>query len=273
MTPRITRDTVLCISIAASPGNLGSAIHNAGYAALGLDFVYKACRVHDLAGAMAGVRALGIRGCSVSTPFKREVLAHLDELDQGARAVGAVNTIVNDGGRLTGFNTDVDGAVGAFDEAGILSSDRVLVLGAGGVARAIVHALRLRGVACVTVACRSPAPGGLPGLPVVPWSERQEVQAEILINATPVGMDPAPEALPMAEPRLRSFRAVVDVVAVPPVSSLVRAAARAGLVAVPGHVMALHQAIRQFELYTGQKAPQAAMREALLAVLAASGRG
>src|SRR3990172_6053257 len=106
---QIEKDTQLCISVAARPSNFGTTIHNAVFRKLGLNFIYTAFGITDIAGAVVGVRALGIRGCSVSMPFKEAVIPYLDALDPAARTIGAVNTVVNDSGRLTGYNTDIAG--------------------------------------------------------------------------------------------------------------------------------------------------------------------
>jgi len=110
MRPPLSKDTRLCISLAARPSNIGTRFHNYLYDELGLDYLYKAFTTTDIAAAIGGVRALGIRGCSVSMPFKEDVLELVDEVEQSARAIHSVNTIVNDvsvpGGRLTAANTD-----------------------------------------------------------------------------------------------------------------------------------------------------------------------
>src|SRR6185437_6724460 len=118
-------------------GPLGRSLHEAGYRALGLPFVYVPFEVLDLAGAMAGVRALGIRGLGVSHPYKQAVRAHLDGVDPVAARIGAVNTVVHGEGRLVGYNTDWLGAVRALEEVRALKDARVLLVGAGGAARAI----------------------------------------------------------------------------------------------------------------------------------------
>jgi shikimate 5-dehydrogenase len=141
--------TTLCGSIARRPGSLGAAMHNAGHRALGLDFVYAPFQVTDVAGALGGMRALGIRGFGVSHPHKLAVIPLLDEVDGVARRIGAVNTVVNTAGRLAGHNTDWIGAVRAIEEVRPLASTRVLLLGAGGAARAIAFRARERGAAIV----------------------------------------------------------------------------------------------------------------------------
>src|SRR5262249_62292703 len=104
--PPFSKDTTLCISLAGRPSNIGTRFHNQLYDQLGIDFIYKAFTTTDIAAAIGGVRALGIRGCSVSMPFKRDVIALVDDVEESARAVDAVNTIVNDDGHLTASNTD-----------------------------------------------------------------------------------------------------------------------------------------------------------------------
>ena len=106
MRPTLNKDTVLCISLAARPSNIGTRFHNYLYDRLGLDFLYKACTTTDLPAAIGGIRALNIRGCSVSMPFKQDALSLVDRIEPSAAAIGAVNTIVNDGGELTAANTD-----------------------------------------------------------------------------------------------------------------------------------------------------------------------
>jgi hypothetical protein len=103
---RINKDTKLCMSLASRPGNFGTRLHNFLYAAMDLNYLYKAFTITDLKSAIAGIRALAIRGCAISMPFKEEAMQYLDHIDPSAARIRAVNTIVNDDGVLTGFNTD-----------------------------------------------------------------------------------------------------------------------------------------------------------------------
>lgn len=265
------RDTVLCISVSARPSNFGMTVHNAAYRAAGLNFIYKAFRVDDIAGALAGVRALGVRGCSVSMPFKEQVVPLLDALDPTAASIGAINTIVNDAGVLTGYNTDVYGAEMVISRLGQPRSSRVLLLGAGGVARAFLYALGSLGYADVTVSNRSTerfASWTERGkFAILPWDDRHQFVADILINATPVGMTPHEDDLPISEDAVARARAVIDVIVTPPETHLLRMARARGKPVATGLEMSLHQAARQFELYTGQAAPLEAMEESLKGLL------
>ena len=141
MKPPIGRDTRLCMSLAARPGNFGSRFHNRLYERLGLDYVYKAFTTTDLEGAVRGIRALGIRGCAVSMPFKEAVIPLLDALAGSAAAIDSVNTIVNDDGRLTGYNTDYSAVRDLLDRAGVDPALPFALRGSGGMAKAVAAAL------------------------------------------------------------------------------------------------------------------------------------
>jgi shikimate dehydrogenase len=263
----INKDTQLCISLASRPSNFGTTLHNAAYVAMGLNFVYKAFGITDLEGALTGVRALNIRGCSVSMPFKEAVLPLLDDLDETARLIGAVNTIVNDAGRLVGYNTDAVGARKALEAIRAKPGETVLLLGAGGAARAIAFALRQMGFTQVQVSNRDPKKisqlDSILHCDSVPWEERHQAGADLLINATAVGMSPAADRSPMEAGFLRQARAVMDVVVSPMESSLIKLARSMGKEVAPGYLMSLEQAIAQFRLYTGEAPPRNVMEENL----------
>lgn len=263
----------LCGSISHHPAPLGAALHNAGYQALGLSYTYVPFGVTDLEGAIRGMRALGIRGFGVSMPFKIEVMRLLDAIDPLAARIGAVNTVVNDGGRLTGYNTDAFGAADALAEAIAVAHKRVLLVGAGGAARAVAHRLAEQG-ARLHIVNRRPAAavalasavglgataGGLEDLAGL-------ADFDVLIHGTPLGMADHPGTI-VNETALRPELCVMDIVYKPVRTELVDAATRRGCRVVHGGRMLLHQAFRQFELYTGQPAPRQAMEKALAARLA-----
>jgi shikimate dehydrogenase len=242
-------------------------MHGAGYGALGLPFVYVPFKVTDVAGALQGMRALGIRGLGVSYPYKQDVMKHLDRLDALAERIGAVNTIVNTEGTLSGHNTDGEGAVRALREVVALQGTRVLLLGAGGAARAIAHGLADAG-ARLTIANRSQARGAALAEATrassVSLTNLEAARAfEVLVNATPLGMSDVDPRSPVPEEVLRPGLVVMDIVYKPLRTRLLAAAEARGATVVHGGRMLLHQAARQFELYTGRGAPLGAMDAAL----------
>jgi len=264
---------VLCGSIAGRPGVFGVVMHTAAYRAMNLNYVYVAFGTDDTAGAVAGMRALGVRGLGVTMPHKIRIMEHLDVVEETARAIGAVNTVVNDDGRLTGHNVDWQGAVDAFEERTALEGRRAAVVGAGGGARAIAYGLIQAGCR-VSIFNRSAEGGtelaealgadfgGPPdGLTAAPGFD-------VLAHATPVGFHD-PEAMLVPEAALTADMVVFDAVPVPKETRLLRTAAARGARTIPGVRMQLHQAARQFELYTGKTPDLAVMERALKDALAA----
>lgn len=263
----------MCISVAARPGNFGTTVYNAAFEATGLNFLYKAFGVTDIAGAIAGVRALGIRGCSVSMPFKESVMAYLDRVDEAASTIGAVNTVVNTDGILTGYNTDAYGAQKALELECIegLAAKKVVLLGAGGAAKAILHALRNMEVEDVVIVNRTHQKADMlaqkMGYRAVPWNKRSRIEAEVLINATLIGMHPDAEQCPVDEQAIARSSVVMDVIVSPMESLLVRLAKRMGKAIIPGYKMSLFQAAMQFQLYTGVEPPLDVMEAAMVNLL------
>jgi shikimate dehydrogenase len=250
-------------------------MHRAGYAALGLDFVYLPFGVTDVQGAITGMRALGIRGLGISMPYKLAVMPWLDAVEPAAAAIGAVNTVVNDAGRLTGHNTDAWGAVRALEERlGALQGARVLLLGAGGAARAVAHGVKAAG-AVLSVSNRdldkARALAGATGAETVAWDEMPAAIGThaVVVNATSMGMADVDAGSPIPVGALRADLCVMDIVYKPVRTRLVEAAAERGATVIDGTRMLLFQAMRQFELYTGRDAPREAMERALLEQLGA----
>ncbi|HSL59990.1 MAG TPA: shikimate dehydrogenase [Acidimicrobiales bacterium] len=251
--------------------SLSPAIHNAAFAATGLDWTYLAFDVEpgDAAAAVAAMRALGLGGLSVTMPHKAAVLDHLDRVSPEAAALGAVNCIVPDGGELVGHNTDGGGFVDslAADAGFDPSGARCLVLGAGGAARAVVVALARAGAVEVVVVNRSAAPAeraaalaGAVGRVGDPTDVRA---ADLVVNATPVGMHGGPNGSPVDTTWLGPHQLVADLVYHPSTTPLLLAADERGARTLGGVGMLVHQAARAFELWTGRPAPIAAMRAAV----------
>lgn len=239
------------------------AMQNAAFAAAGIDARYLALDVapDGLAAALSGLKATSALGCNVTIPHKEAALALVDELDPSARAAGAVNTVVFRDGRAIGHNTDGAGAVDALREHGVkLPGSRVLVVGAGGAARGVAHALKAAG-ADVTVTNRTPGRAAALGFPTIPWERIPDVMrnVDLLVNATSLGMKG--ERVPAPLDKMMPGSAVFDCVYGD--TPLLRDARERGLHAVPGDAMLLHQGARAFTLWTGKPAPVHVMKQAL----------
>ncbi|MDP8975681.1 MAG: shikimate dehydrogenase [Actinomycetota bacterium] len=257
--------------------SLSPVLHNAAFAALGLDWAYLAFDVApgEAAAAVGGARALGIEGLSVTMPHKEAVARAVDRLSATAERLGAVNTVVRVGGDLVGENTDGQGFVDALraDLGFEPSGRRCLVVGAGGAARAVILALAEAGAADVAVVGRSAqrvdAAAALVGEPARPGRPEGAAEADLVVNATPVGMAGHPEGPPLDTGVLGPGQVVVDLVYHPAVTPLVAAARQRGAVAVGGLGMLVHQAAHAFRLWTGQDAPLEAMSAAAVRALGA----
>ncbi|NQX11077.1 shikimate 5-dehydrogenase [Microbacteriaceae bacterium VKM Ac-2855] len=252
MKPALNKDTRLCISLAARPSNFGTRFHNYLYAQFGLDFIYKAMTTTDITAAIGGVRALGIRGCSVSMPFKEDVIALVDEVDASAAAIASVNTIVNDDGYLRASNTDyiaADTLIRDLDPATPL-----LLRGSGGMAKAVGAAFRDSGFANGTLIARNETTGrALADELGWGWAPAPDgLEAALLVNVTPLGMAGADaDALAFSEGAIAAATTVFDVVALPAETPLIRAARTAGKTVITGAEVIALQAAEQFERYTG----------------------
>jgi len=251
----ITKDTVLCISLAGQPTNIGTRFHNFLYAELDLDYIYKAFTTTDLAGAIAGIRALGIRGCSVSMPYKQACIQYVDALDDSAKAIQAVNTIVNAAGRLRAYNTDYVAIATLLAEHQIPVESTFAVVGSGGMAKAVVAALRATGFRSGVVVARNAHTGrALADQYGYTWrAELGTSRPQLLVNATPVGMSggPAVDALPVEPEVVDAAETVFDVVTLPALTPLVRRARAHDKQVITGAEVIVLQAVEQFVLYTG----------------------
>ena len=253
--PPLNKDTRLCISLAARPSNIGTRFHNYLYDELGLDYLYKAFTTTDIAAAIGGVRALGIRGCSVSMPFKFDVIALVDEVEPSARAIESVNTIVNDDGYLRASNTDYLAVQQLIDSHGLDPDDAVIIRGSGGLASAVAPAFQASGFRSGTVVARNVRAGrqlaDRLGYAYAP--EVGSLRAPILVNVTPIGMSGGPEECQQAfdDDVIAKAHNIFDVVALPSETPLVTAARAAGIEVITGAEVIALQAAEQFERYTG----------------------
>lgn len=253
--PALNKDTRLCISLSGRPSNIGTRFHNYLYDVLGLDYIYKAFTTTDIVAAIGGVRALGIRGCSVSMPFKQDVIELVDVIEQSAMSINAVNTIVNDDGHLTASNTDYIAVQRLIAEHGLQPAQSLLLKGSGGMANAVAAAFRDNGFEKGTVIARN-ADTGQALAQRLGYEYAPDVgarTADVIVNITPVGMAGGPEENDLAfdEETIAAARTVFDVVALPSETPLITAAQSAGIAVITGAEVIALQAAEQFERYTG----------------------
>lgn len=263
---------VCCIIGDPVAQSLSPLIHNAAFEALGLDYVYVAFPVKDLKGAMAAIRTLGIRGASITIPHKTGAIKFVDGMDRVSLETGVINTIVNNDGVLTGYNTDYSAALQALQERVDLTGKKAVVIGGGGAGTAIAIALKRAG-ALLSLLNRTEqriealaelldveTSGGLDKLDII-------ADADILVNATPVGMWPDVDATPVPAELLHSGLTVFDAVYNPRETRLLRDAAEKGCNIIYGCKMLLYQAAIQFELFTGERPPVEVMEKVLTEAL------
>jgi shikimate dehydrogenase len=268
---------------------LSPAMHNAAFEELNLDFVYVAFRVRreELRDAIIGARSLDVHGLNVTMPHKNAVMKYLDEIDSPARAIGAVNTILNDKGRLIGYDTDGIGALKALKENGINpNGKKLLLLGAGGAGKAIAFQAAQE-VEELVILNRTPQKAKklaevlrkefnkkINGNALSTEIIKKELRdTDILVNATSVGMHPNIDQSLVPKSSLRPDLCVMDIVYDPIETKLVKDAKAVGAKIVSGIEMLVYQGAASFEIWTHQSAPVKVMKKAVLNKLSESELG
>ena len=261
--------------------SMSPAIHNAGYAALDLDFAYLPCQVEDVKGMLDGMRAMhNFRGLSVTIPHKVTAMKYVDEVVAADRIIGSINTIVKEDGKLIGMGTDGPGALKALNDAGVkLDGKIVLLLGCGGAARAIAFTLAQK--TALAELCMLDINGEmLRGLTADLQANtgaqissellddaslaRAMGRADVVIHCTPIGMHPKEDASLVPAELFRPGQAVLDIVYNPLQTKLLADAEARGLQTISGVEMFINQAVLQFEIFTGGPAPEAVMRRVVM---------
>lgn len=269
----LSAKTKICLTIGDPiEHSLSPLMHNAGYEALGIDdkFVFLAARVKlkDVKDAVKAVRALGIRGMSCTMPHKVEVMKYLDEIDESAREIGAVNTVVNDDGVLSGYNTDWLGALKPIEKITEIKGNKIGVIGAGGAARAIVYGLSKNGGEIKIFNKDVKQAKDLAEKFACEFGRFEDLEElkyfDIIVNATPLGMKPHENVSAVQKEIFSENHIVMDAVYVPHKTKMLREAEEKGAKIIPGVEMFVEQGAAQFFHYTKKKAPVQAMRKALL---------
>jgi 3-dehydroquinate dehydratase/shikimate dehydrogenase len=252
--------------------SLSPLLHNTGFVARHVDAVYLPFLVHDLRDFLKAVPEFGIRGFSVTIPHKQSILKYLRECDPLAAEIGAVNTVVvRRDGSLFGCNTDYVGILRALEKKIVLAGSRVLIFGSGGAARAVAFALAKAGALVGICARREKAARWLAKAAsgeVVPRRALRSESFDAILNATPIGMHPHGQISPLSSREL-NCRIVMDLIYRPQRTQLLKLAAQKRISTVSGVEMFLVQGFAQWELWTGQPAPESIMRKAVLRALGA----
>ena len=265
--------------------SLSPAMQTAAIRAAGADYAYIAMPVRPeaLAQAVEGLRSLGFRGFNVTIPHKTAVIDCLDEIDEDARRIGAVNTVVNENGRLLGRNTDVAGFLKGLSRRGVeIENKKVVILGAGGAARAVVWGVIREKAAKIAVGVRDAKKAGaaladfsqLADIEVCSWSDaRFEAalgEADLLVNTTPLGMTPKiDEAPPVDWKHVKPEAFVYDIIYTPERTRFLREAEARGHRVLNGTAMLVGQGAEAFAMWTGIRPDEAVMEKALLESLRA----
>jgi shikimate dehydrogenase len=260
--------------------SLSPVMHNAAFKKLGLNLVYVAFTVTptELKDAVLGAKSLGLRGLNVTMPHKNAVMNYLDEVDATAKAIGAVNTVLNNTGKLVGYNTDGKGAMIALQENGVYPEEKkLLLLGAGGAAKAIAYQAA-QDVEELVILNRTPENAKklaemlrksfgvkVKGGTLSSEALKEELPTtDILVNATSVGMHPDVDSSPVLSDYLRSDLCVMDIIYNPLETKLVADAKAAGAKVVSGVEMLIYQGAVAFQIWTNCPAPIDVMRAAAL---------
>jgi len=250
--------------------SLSPVMHNSAFSHVNYNGVYLAFRVKEIGKAISGIRALGIKGAGITIPHKVKLMELLDEIDDTAGKIGAVNTIVNRQGKITGYNFDSIGAVKAVKEKTEINNKSVVILGAGGAARAVGYGIALEG-GRLTILNRTKENGEKLaadlGSDFSLLGDFKKVKCDILINTTSVGMKPNVDSMPVEKEHLNKGMIVMDIVYNPLRTRFLKVAQDMGCTTIDGVSMFVYQGACQFELWTGKKAPVDLMRKTVLKTL------
>ena len=257
------------MSLSARPSNFGTRFHNYLYEKLHLNYLYKAFTTNNLKDAIYGIKALGIRGCAISMPYKEACIEFIDELDDSVKSIQSINTIVNTNHHLKAYNTDYIAVAKLIVENKIDNTTPFVLKGSGGMANAVIGAFYDAGFKNGIIAARNQQKGeALAKRYGYKWvKDEQEIlphQAKLIINVTPIGMLGAIESEALAFPTtmIKNADIVFDVVALPVDTPMIKYAQKINKIIISGADVAVLQALEQFVLYTGVTPSDELIRQA-----------
>ena len=261
----VTGETsVYCVLGNPVAHSMSPPMHNAAFRQCGLNAIYVPFQVNNLADAVSGMSALGVKGASVTIPFKEDIMELVDEVDHTAKKIGAVNTLLFNSEGILGTNTDWTGALRCLETLLPIEERTFAVLGAGGAARAVLFGITNKGGKAIVVN-RSEEKGRALAeefnTSFVALSEVHRLDGDCLVNTTPIGMHPNENEMPVSKDVLGRFKAVADVIYNPLKTMLLTKAEETGCRIATGFEMFVYQGVEQFEMWTGLKAPVQEMKD------------
>ena len=256
--------TKICISISEKPGKSGSKFHNTAYKLLNLDYLYIPMKLNNINQIKMIIKKLNIRGCSVSMPFKQEILKQLDKQDFSSSLTNAANTVVFENGKLKGYNTDLFAINRIMKKINLKKKDTILLLGNGGVARTIYECIKKINLKKIYICARDLKKCKnwkiVSNTKLIDWKERNIIYSDLLINATPIGMDD--NVIPIDKNKTRNFKKILDLV-INKNSAFEKIAKKNNTKFYGGLEFSFYQACKQFEIYTKKKVNEKLMKKVL----------
>jgi shikimate dehydrogenase len=246
--------TKLCISISKNPGTSGSKFHNTGYKLFNLDYLYIPMKLNDLKNIKLILKKFNIYGCSVSMPFKEEIIKYLDKKDLSTIKTKAANTLVCKNGKIKGFNTDYYAINKIMKKINLKKDDSILLLGSGGVSRTIYENIKRTKLKTIYICARNTKKfkdwKKTKNSKIIEWKNRNNIYSSLLINATPIGM--VNKLLPIDKNKIKNFKVVLDLV-IKSKSDFKTIAKKRNIKFYDGLEFSFYQACKQFEIYTNKK--------------------
>ncbi len=266
-----TKTDLYCVFGKPVSHSMGPLMHNTLFQTMQVNGVYLAFEINDIKKGVESIRELGIKGVSITIPFKEKILKYLDEIDETAMKIGAVNTIINRDGKLYGYNTDCAGAIIPLKNSGVIKDKNVFIIGAGGAARAVAFGIK-KEQGKITIVNRTQTKAEKLAKEVdgdfLPLSDSKSgskiSQADIIINTTSVGMSPNIDRSPIDKNVLNNNMTIMDIVYNPLTTKLLKDAQDVGCKTIDGLAMFVTQGAQQFELFTGLQPSLDLMRQIII---------
>lgn len=256
--------TKICISISKKPGTSGSIFHNTAYKLLKLNYLYIPMKLNNIDQIKIILKKFNICGCSVSMPFKQEIVKFLDKKDHSTILTKASNTLVLENGKIKGYNTDFFAINRIMKKINLKKNDSILLLGNGGVSRTIYEYIKKKNIKTIYICARDTKKFKnwqiTRNSKIIEWKKRNNIQSVLLINATPIGMNN--NLIPINKNKIKNFKKILDLV-INSTSIFKKTAKKNNIEFYDGLEFSFYQACKQFEIYTKKKINEKLMKKVL----------